>query len=458
MNKPIRLRKKFYWVILSLFALAFLLLCSLFPALGDDFNRLSTLSHPLSIRWSLFLKTYTTLNGRLLGNFLSFFFMVKPLQILAKMITFSTLIYFIFLLFRQKATVFLTLAFLLFLDLPIFREVVAWNAGFFNYGPCMALIVFLITRYARPKDDPSSKAEPMIIFLCAFSACLFTENISLYVAIMPILALLFFRRTWRFYLPGLLGGFLGNLVLFSSPVYHTIIEGTDSYRSLPHQGILRIVESNASSFAELFLSPGLLCLFAFLLFAHFRHSRRPCILLSLMLLIFLGLANSLNLPSLYILFGQALFFLTLLPVFIPLTHGRLALFALFSLGAGMLPLLFVQPIGARNFFFSRVMEWILLLALYHSLPPISTRKRHLLMAGLLLLMGIQMGILLFFYQQNRRIYDLNIQRLTQATLQEEKSVSLLPFPNPSFYIKPGWEKAANYLSSSYHKPPVDIQK
>lgn len=447
-----------FWALLLLCALAFLFLCSLFPPLGDDFNRLRTLFMPYSERWTTFLQTYQTLNGRLLGNFLSLFFIAKPLQLLAKLATFSALLACFFALFRQKSTPFVTLALLLFLPRPIFREAVAWNAGFFNYAPNLAIILFLCTRYARPQDRPFSMAEALTVFLCAYSACLFTENVSLYLAVMPLLAWFFFRRPFKNYLPGLIGGLLGNLILFSSPVYHTIAQGSDGYRSLPHQGLVHVLNINGPVFAKFFLPIGLLYLFALLLLAHYRHHRKPWTLLSLFLLFFLYICRKAPLPYGYTLIGQCLFFLSLLPVLYPLTHHRLALFALFSLGAGMLPLLIVQPIGARNFLFAQVMEWLLLFTLYYSLPPLSHPKRRFLFAVVLLLILVQMGTLLRAYARNRRTYDANLHRLTQATLTQQSPVKLLPFPDPSFYVNPDWEKATNYLSFRYHKPHVQIQK
>lgn len=255
-------KKLNYSILIGLISILSIYLLLVFPPAGDDFNRLIYLGLSFKDIVKESLGTHRYLNGRLLGNGMSFVFVSRISRMIIKFGLITGIILIIGKIMNKKLTSFLyTFLTLIFLNINIFREDIVWNAGFFNYIPPVFLILILalilITMEETLKKD-------IIVFFIAYFSCLFMENISLYMLFFPFILYFIYGISKKNIILTFLGSLLGNITMFSSPVYLRIFTKKDTYRSLASGGILDSIKNNWNTFQK-YLSLGSVLIHIFIL-------------------------------------------------------------------------------------------------------------------------------------------------------------------------------------------------
>lgn len=246
-------KKQYYFIIIGIISLISIYLLSVFPPSGDDFNRFLYLGFSFKDIVKETLGTYSYLNGRILGNGLSILFVSRGSKIVIKFILLSAIIALIGKITNKKFSSFVfSILSLLFLDISIFREDIVWNAGFFNYIPPVFFLLLLGYISIHMKE---SNKKYILIFILAFSSCLFMENISLYMLFFPFILYFSSNISKKNVVISFIGSLIGNIVMFSSPIYLKIFSKEDTYRSLANDNIFESIKTNWKVFQK-YLSLG----------------------------------------------------------------------------------------------------------------------------------------------------------------------------------------------------------
>lgn len=439
--------------LLTTFLLVFALLILLSPPVGDDFNRLTSMDLGLSQVMSDLAEAYKKLNGRVIGNGLSFFFIKNPFRTIFKLTNFTGLAVLIRKIFKERIS-YSTLALaLMVLPMRIFREVVGWSAGFFNYVPVLVLI--FLTLYLV-EEEGLTRPGQVLVFISSLISCLFMENLSLYALILGPLAMLVLGKGKKSsYLAAFLGAGLGNLIMFSSPVYRRISKGEDTYRKLGSASLMDKVGDNWQVFQEDLLPLVVALAFALVLIMLLVKNKNRRALVPLIFLGLLGLVKNMDFSFILSILVHLGFYLGLLNLYRDRGYyGRLGIFAVLSMALVMGPLLIVSPVGHRNFFTSHVFNYMVLASLVLS-HGLIIRPR---IQNLLLVLAIVKALVLFVpttvnYVDYKRI----MEKVEEATIKGEDQVKLEYYTFPSTIHREDGSKISNYFMEKYKKDkPVKV--
>ena len=346
----------------------------------------------------------------------------------------------------------MALALVLLAPRGIWQEGFSWGAGLVNYLLPMVLLLLLLELFARRKP-PSAAAAGALAFL----ACLFMETTTILLAVCgPLCALLFRRSDRRRAAAALwLGSWLGALAMFAAPGYR---HGTNADRRLDLSLVLEHLHTAAAE-TVVFPAAAALLISALLVWLVRREGGRwrglSLLLVPLHLLqLWRAAENWLGEPrydGLALWVGLALaaaWCLLLLQV----RDSAPVWAAVLALGLLCGPLLFVAPIGPRNFLTPYVFLSLIALLLY-------ARARR---AGLPALTGLAVPLsalalagLVWIYGCNCLAYH---QRLDFAQSQaeagaEEVTLPLLPYRQWAINENPG-KGDLSYLV--YRERPWDV--
>ena len=151
---------------------------------------------------------------------------------------------------------------LLSLRLDIWRETYAWVAGFSNYVASALLLLAYHRLLLDGEEEKTGLPRLLAAYLAGVAVQLFLEDLTIYVLLCTLLALLL-RRLRREAIPRslwalLIGNVLGTALMFSSGLYGVLFHtgsAIDSYRELtfdPHAGIFAILSRLIRLFLVLF--------------------------------------------------------------------------------------------------------------------------------------------------------------------------------------------------------------
>ncbi len=363
-----------------------------FPPLGDDFNRLNKEGDSLSQHIEAAKGHYEKLNGRIIGNFISYVFISRVPRTIIKVVSLG-----IFLCYMMKAIrsfkakgFLLALSVLLFLPPGIFRQVYGWSSGFYNYFPPIVIILVLFNRLVNKRVY--RPIDYLINIILAFAGTLFMENLSLYLVAMPFLIYLIFRPKIQPLLASGLGALAGTALMFSSPIYGQVVAQEDSYRSIAGGSLSEIIVDKWEIFSRLMIAQNYLILILFLLVfglvayrlrAKNQKWQREGVMVILLLGMFaLSFIKENLLASLVSIVLHLVFYiLIVLRGFERRSYyNKLLAFAGLSMALAMGPLLPVNPIIQRNFFTPAVFNGLIIFSLYRiyrreeSLPDLAWEK------------------------------------------------------------------------------------
>lgn len=367
---------KFYIAIILLSVL----LLYLFIPTGDDINRIIDRDKGIAYILKGIEKSYLKLNGRLLGNLLSKLF-IKPVTrtVVKFFLILSVLISLVRITGSQGKLAYpLGILALTTMTKEIFRETLVWNAGFYNYFPPLAMILGIIYWYIRREE---AKASPIVLGFTAFASCLFIENMTIYLIALPLLLYFVFRdrRKIRELIAIQLGSLAGAALMFSSPVYRAIAQHQDEYRQVEENSIREILQNSWRVFDDLMLAKNTLVLLLFLaIFIYIIVKNKPgekifawLALATLLAIKGLNLVESERTILLLASLGLHLsFYLTILLYGMKNYRedwAKLLIFFCLSMAISMGPILFVNPIGPRNFLTSTIFNLLIGLTMFKAL-------------------------------------------------------------------------------------------
>lgn len=239
-----------YWLVLLISATIFFWLA---PLTGDDLTFLGFRNSIDSAQGFIAANQYMyqSLNGRVLGNGIQLLMIDTPL--LSALFRGAVLTGIIFLVARLFAknnferNLFTLI--ILFLPIAIFAQTYAWRAGFNNYvTPLLVLLAIyhLVSELAASKAERSGALlKSIYLFLLGIASALFAENITIATLAIVIIAggILIVRNPLRrkalsIPISSLVGGIIiGTIIMFSSPVYSSLVDKSDGYREVGSSGL-----------------------------------------------------------------------------------------------------------------------------------------------------------------------------------------------------------------------------
>lgn len=444
MEKANELIKKYKGPILVVIGVLAIYLISVFPPSGDDFNRLQEANGGASFSLERVARLYKTLNGRVLGNEISYVFIGRAARTIFKSV--SLVIYFYLMMrlinIKKVYQLLIIIGSVILMPLPIFRQVLVWSAGFYNYFPPILLILLLANFFVYHRRF-FTWSEYVGVFIVSLAACLFMENLALYMLVFPFLmALCFWRRENKLaYGVSFLGALAGNIIMFMSPVYRKVSSGDDGYREVA-TNIVDFVLDNWSIFAKYLLVFNIfvMAIFAFTLIrgtrkAHEKKERSLQVpaLINLILLVPFSLVDLGRLGMGISLILHISFYLLILLVGLrEMDKGvfdqRLLVFACLSMAVAMGPLILVSPVSARNFFTPIVFNILILVSLIRH-NGMEENHHRAINKYLPLVMLVVFLAYVFMYTMNWRTFKERDRILRQAVEDglDEVQVPAYPF-------------------------------
>lgn len=351
------MKKSVKILILALIFVSLLAFCYTFPYSGDDWAFATTYGN---IQLKEFFKN---LNGRYLGNILAIIISRNNIiKTIYMSIVIFLIIYFSTKLIKKDNTILMIIFYILFLTMnnSIFAQSIIWSSGFCNYATA-SLFMILILYFCLNKIN--FKYSVVIYFLLSFLGSLLVENMTLalfgFALIINIRNYFKTRKINYNYLALLLGSILGLLIMFLNPSYLKILNKADNYRSLEQTNLEKMM------FPYLFFNPflNLLKIITILFVVFKKPSVRNIIIGSafnifiIILMFYEKLPNILIFVILYCIVGGLFLFVNRKII----NKNLKIIFTLIVLT--IIPLFFVNPIGARNFLPIYLLELIFYLSL-----------------------------------------------------------------------------------------------
>lgn len=370
-----------------LFAL-FFSIAFLFPYTGDDWTWGSDagMKH---------LETYfADLNGRYLGNLLVLALTrSKLLDALVMAVSYVLVCFLCYDYSGENACGgdALWLAAMLFFVMPkeILTQTIVWTSGFSNYVPSTLITAAFLCSVRKIMEEGLestgrfSVKKVLWMFLLGFSGALFVENITVFnigfALLVVIYTFLRFKKLDSVHLSFFLGSVVGACVMFSNSAYYRIMQGEDLYRNTPNsiaESIEMILEHAADILNYILYENLLVCGMATVLLVLLGAFRKlsegkkaavgqfpvighlACFLMILCKDSVLCLLDQLTRLSKHmeLLFEISIALLYVFSIFLVIwcyvENGRriLMLLPLCCVAGSLMPLLVVNPIGARCVF------------------------------------------------------------------------------------------------------------
>lgn len=445
-----------------------------FVPTGDDWNRIVFSNRTPQGFLNLVVDHYQTLNGRVVGNFLSYLLIAPWTRALAKVFSILLLTRLLSELSRIKGPLALFFAFFFVMTVPrlIFIQVYPWSAGFYNYVPPMIGVLLLFVEILplfEGKELEGNTGKSVLWFLGGILLCLFVEHVTLFLLCFSSGLLLFQklrRNTVAPFTKALFAGVLcGTALMFASPVYRQILTADDSYRTVPASAghFVDILVQNYRSLSRymLFESPVFLLIVCAVVIGsyvtlHRGVLRRPGAVWFAVLPVYVVLTRlvfrqtflftpeAMRAAGYWPLFVDAGFhvvtFLLLLGACGAIRYlpaRRQYLFTLLCIPVITAPLFVVRPVLARNYYASYLFLAIAVLLLLREL----IRRRKLPVRKMAVLLPVLCaGILLFYgsiYTLNQISFRHRIDVIESAMEREENPIIIPDFPVPFFIFGPG---------------------
>lgn len=365
-----------YYATAAILAGVLFALFHIFPLSGDDWFRedLGASLHSVGDLVQAVIQKWSTTNGRILGNALAYTAGSRP--IVRDVMRTGFLLLIIILLTRMTQLksapgLLLCTALVLFLPRVMFRDIYPWAAGYFNYVPPVAfslLAMYLIPQFWEGKPIGNSKIRSAALFLTAFAAQLFVENITLYMvasaAFLNVWQYVRYRKISAELLCELIGAIGGAVLLFASPSYQAIFLRGEAYQFSGTSGLQSILVSAQENCGTVFHSlladcPVLYLSITMLLGISLFHAPKAVTAdrVAFALLILCSAAFIIGDWSDYVTAGICLLWFLLTDVSIFRLKKDSCKKALYFLPASLcaaFPLLFVSPIGPRCLYISYV--------------------------------------------------------------------------------------------------------
>lgn len=351
-----------------------LLLCFLFPYTNDDWTWGS------SMGLNLLFSGFDNYNGRWVGNILA---IILTRSTILKTIVMAAVLTGIVILIckivnkKNFLLPFLAIPLILGMKSGIWSQGFAWTSGFVNYSVSIFLILIYVylnkNLFSKEKINFTYKSVIPLTFL-GFSLSLIMENITIYNIILAISILIFtYTKQKKIFVSQicyLIGSIAGTILMFSNSAYLSIFNNTDSYRSVASNGIFDTaftnyfnVITNNLLFKNIILIIAISILIL-LIVKKIKHKTKVQSIIALIIFLYpLYSLLTCIFPSWQPLLKYTIYFnglvtflyaisLLIFPIiFIKDKYKKNRLiFIILSIGLITGVLLFVSPVGFRNFF------------------------------------------------------------------------------------------------------------
>lgn len=366
------MKKRNYYCLISIILLV--ILVTLFIPTGDDWAWGTT------IGVQRLLDLFKNYNGRYAGNILILLLTRSNIfRIIFMSTTFISIIYILNKYINKNIKYYILIS-TMFLLMPkeIFAETIVWSSGFVNYT--ISLLIILFSFYFVNKNIKTDKMYNFIVvFILGFLGNLFMENYTIYQVFLSLFFLLYYsiknKKINKLCLIYFIGNLCGALLMFTNGAYMNVVNATDTYRSINVSISSRILDGIIPKLNN-YTFINILILLSF--YKIYKMDNRKSIKLFLLLLFIEPAYNIIILlnPNLKILLSYTkyldfliylTFIISMLYLTINLKDKKLKynlLFYFISIIILCGPLLFVNPIGARNFLIIYVLEILFSITLF----------------------------------------------------------------------------------------------
>lgn len=319
-------------------------------------------------------------NGRYLSDII--IILLSRFKIL-KIITYGILCTCMFVVMRntvnKKNNTLLYIGIFLFLliDTTILNQGFVWASGFVNYFISGVLLLVLINYLVK---DSFFKVNKILLFIFGLVSCLFLENVSILILLVTIGYIIYKKKTKqtiKSVVPLLNGALTGTAFMFANPSYWGnahIGERTFSILNAPQNLLHTIIpEFYGKNFLIVLLLIAFLLFLCIKIFSRGTKKERVLTLLSITSIFGFGvtyLLSSIDLLNyiMLVLFTVASLYILLHANNSKMFKRKIIIYYIFKIGY-ILPLIFIGPIGPRQFMFPFIMDILILLELVNYVLP-----------------------------------------------------------------------------------------
>ena len=400
----------------------------LFPYSGDD---LTWSINELSIKTIINFSTDLSLNGRYFGNIFAIF-LTKNIFIRGLII--STVLSSIICIIKkyEKTNYIYILILLMMMPLEIFKQSIVWASGFANYAISTLLLLLILVLSQKIFSNNKIKITHVILPIIILFGTTIIENMSLFLIIyFIVLNILYYIKNktinWSLIIC-LIFTLLGNYIMFSHPVYLNVFKGNDTYRNIAGSSniIKRIFGNYGLVIKEYIINYSSIVWLMIVLIVNkkfkntkIENSKKKKFLtyalyyefIYIIFSIIITILKMLSITNNYILYIDIvlsiIFVVLLLLIIINIYSKEYDIYAIILTIVGLLmPLLVVNPVGARNMFMIYVLLIILLFKLVNksNIDLNNNRTRIISFIIIIVFIGFYTGI---YYKINKLFTERN---------------------------------------------------
>lgn len=260
MNKVFASGKSFKYFMWGIAFIAIFSITYNFPIVGDDWFAVRVNITSLKELIENGASHWNNVNGRYLGHI----GVIIAMQSKVLCAILRAVIIWLIMIFasrnlrvKSKTVILIVCLYILAVPREIFSESYSWAAGFFNYVPPVALILislYIMRGEFAEKPGKYRAGKAVCAFLLGMCSQLFAENITIYVLMMAVVVNVYYFKIFKKFSPVILlhavGAITGTCLMFASPVYRTVVDGTDTYRTTP-QGVLGFLQAARGNWYEI---------------------------------------------------------------------------------------------------------------------------------------------------------------------------------------------------------------
>lgn len=441
------------------------ILCWMFPYTGDDWAWGSVVGLE---RLANHFRDY---NGRYFGNLIV---MALTRSNLLKSLTMAFcltgILWCVQRMTKQTWSFFVCGLLLLLAPRELSQQAVIWTSGFSNYSVSVFLsLLYCCTIYDYFGQSPDIKlrhawGQGCLLLLLGLCGAMIMETATLYNLFLSVFIVIYLYYRFRFipvqHICYLAGTAAGAYLMFSNSAYSAIANGTGYYRTIPHS-LHEYLSRAASSYSDIIyeqffmnnlaLNLAILLVMFLLYFSVCRQaSQKSPRLPGIAFLCLMGfcaywvyscvvatiVGSSASMQKARVVEGVLTVFgflsMALFSIICAVLTGRTGkiLFILGSIVCMTAPLLFVTPIGPRNFYPSYIFFMLLFVEIAAMLPPglIDGQARRTLSISLKMAITAAFACYLMVFSQ---IYAVTLEReahITQEIANGADVVEVLQYP------------------------------
>lgn len=447
------------FIIISIIAVVYFgVLAYLFPYSGDDWSW----GGVRGVEW---LKSgFQDLNGRYSGNLLVMLLTRVPAcKVIIMSLSYYLVCFFSFRFSGSKhISSFIFSLFSFFtVSSGVISQAIVWTSGFSNYVPPIILImgyILLVSNIIKDEMPSYRKYLPILTFIIGLIGAMFMENLTIYSVIVAIGVIIYcyvkHKKVFAVHISYFIGALLGAVAMFSNPIYRNVLRGDDYYRNIAvnkDNPFTFIIEHlNTICMRTFICEVVILIVITILASILVKNNLKEgiitnkktkklliscCIMNSITLFCFFiksfipgwgfaGFKYSSELTTVTFALLCIIYFFSLSTIVLMCLNNQTmrikAAFILISIPIMVAPLIFVSPIGSRNFF-SVFFMWMMLASILFksvigSITVSSKMPKRLMIAVSVLLVVFSSVYLCVF----AKIHSNDIERIASSLEQSKK--------------------------------------